>query len=96
MVSSRKKFSQKTKTEVAIEAIKEQKTAAEITSKFHVHATQITRWKKQALEIIPEAFSRKRKHSEAEHQALIDDLYKQIGKLTVECEWLKKNSTLSS
>lgn len=96
MASNRKKFTQKTKTKVAIEAIKEQRTSAEITSKYGVHATQITRWKKQALEIIPEAFSKKRKRAEVAHQELIEDLYKQIGKLTVECEWLKKNSIIST
>ncbi len=90
MANQRKRFNQKTKTKVAIEAIKEQKTTAEISSEYKVHATQITRWKKQAIEIIPQAFSRKHKRSEAAQQELIDDLYKQIGKLSVECEWLKK------
>ena len=87
----RKRHTQKIKIKVALEAIKGQKTTAEITAKYGVHATQINTWKRQALEIMPKAFSSKRKRSEEKRQNLVDELYKQIGQLTVERDWLKKN-----
>jgi len=92
----RKRHTQQIKIKVALDAIKGQKTTAEITAKYGVHATQINTWKKQVLEIMPEAFSSKRKRSEEEQQNLVDELYKQIGQLSVERDWLKKNVGLSA
>lgn len=91
----RKRHTQQVKMKVALEAIKGQKTTAEITAKYGVHATQINTWKRQALEIMPEAFFSKKKRSDAEQQNLVDELYKQIGQLSVERDWLKKNVALS-
>lgn len=90
MSVTRKKHSQQIKVKVALEAIKGQKTTAEITSKYGVHATQVATWKKRVLAILPEAFSTSKHHSEDDQQALIDELYRQIGQLTVERDWLKK------
>jgi transposase-like protein len=84
------KHSTPTKVKVALEALKGEKTTAEITAKHSIHATQINTWKKAALEILPEAFSSKRKRQENDQQALIDELYKQIGQLKVENYFLKK------
>jgi transposase len=91
MTISRKKHSAQTKAKVALEALKGDKTTADITTKYGIHATQINHWKKAVLEIIPEAFSSKRKRKEDDQQALIEELYKQIGQLKVENEFLKKN-----
>ena len=90
MALTRKRRSTQTKVKVALEAIRGTRTTAEISSQYSVHATQINTWKKQALEAIPEAFSSKRKRQEDDQQALVDELYKQIGQLTVERDWLKK------
>jgi len=90
MSVTRKKHSQQIKVKVALEAIKGQKTTAEITSKYGVHATQIATWKKRVLAVIPDAFSTSKRRSEDDQQALIDELYRQIGQLTVERDWLKK------
>ena len=68
----------------------DEKTIAEITAKYGIHATQINLWKKAVLTVLPEAFSSKRKRQEEDQQALIDELYKQIGQLKVENEFLKK------
>ena len=91
MGNIRKKHSTQTKMKVALEAIKGEKTTAEISSKYGIHSTQVTNWKKQAIDILPEAFSGKRKKLEDAQQELIDELYKQIGQLKVENEFLKKN-----
>ncbi len=90
MAGIRKRHSQHIKVKVVVEAIKGQLTTAELTSKYGVHASQITTWKKRALEVLPEAFSPVRKRSDTEQQALIDERYKPIGQLTVERDWLKK------
>lgn len=90
MTISRKKHTTQTKVKVVLEALKGEKTTAEITAKYGIHSTQINNWKKAALEVIPEAFSSYRKRQEDDQQALIDELYKQIGQLKVENEFLKK------
>jgi len=90
MTISRKKHSTQTKVKVALEALKGEKTTAELTTKYSIHATQINNWKKAVLEVLPEAFSNKRKRQEDDQQTLIDELYRQIGQLKVENEFLKK------
>ena len=90
MTISRKKHSTQTKVKVVLEALKGEKTTAEITAKYGIHSTQINNWRKAAIELIPEAFSSNRKRQENDQQALIDKLYKQIGQLKVENEFLKK------
>ena len=90
MTISRKKHSTHTKVKVVLEALKGEKTTAELTAKYGIHSTQINNWKKAAIEAIPEAFSSHRKRQEDDQQALIDELYKQIGQLKVENEFLKK------
>ena len=91
MTTTRKKHSIQTKVKVALEAIKGEKTASEITSNYGIHISQVNNWKKQALDSIPDAFSGKRKKHDADQQELIDELYKQIGQLKVENDFLKKN-----
>lgn len=91
MSISRTKHSVQFKTKVALAALKGDQTIAEMTAKYGVHATQINRWKKAALTILPEAFSNKRQRQNDDQQALVDELYKQIGQLKVENEFLKKN-----
>jgi len=78
------------KAKVAIEALKEQKTIAELSSFFGIHTTQITKWKKQALEILTQGFSGKREQKTRNDSELIQELYRQIGRLKVEVDFLKK------
>src|SRR5579859_5301966 len=82
------------KAKVALEAIKEQKTIAELSSIYAVHATQITKWKKKALDFIQQIFSDKLQQQAKSDDEMIAELYKQIGKLQVEKDWLKKKTGL--
>lgn len=78
------------KAKVAIEAIKEQKTIGELASVYGIHPTQITKWKRKALDFISQIFSDKFQAQVKHDDELIQELYKQIGKLQVERDWLKK------
>jgi len=91
MTSVRKKHTIQTKVKVAIEAIKGEKTGSQITSKYGVHLSQVNTWKKRALASIPDAFSKNKTKQTEEQQTLIDELYKQVGQLKVENDFLKKS-----
>ena len=85
----RKSYSGKLKAKIAVEVIREQDTLSEISSKFEVHRVLLARWKKEAIDGLPEIFSKKSNKNNNNNQ-LIDNLYKQIGQLKVENDWLKK------
>ena|SRR3989344_9000948 len=78
------------KAKVAIEAIKETKTIAELANQYALHPTQITIWKGKALEILIQGFSTQQKQREKDNTDLIQELYRQIGRLKVEVDFLKK------
>lgn len=78
------------KTKVALAAIKEIKTLAELSSAYGVHTTQIRRWKEVALNALANCFSEVRRLRQENQDELIQNLYQQIGQLKVELDWLKK------
>ncbi|MCL0040587.1 transposase [Thermodesulfovibrionales bacterium] len=87
----RKKYNSSFKSKVAIEAIKGDKTIAEISSSFEIHRDQIQKWKKTALDGIPRLFSEEQSSKEKRNsEKLIDELYRQVGQLKVENDWGKK------
>jgi transposase-like protein len=92
MAGTRRRFTAEFKVRVVRAALREDKTLAELAGEFGVHPNQITEWKRQALEALPEVLGR-RKQADAraaeEHEAR---LYQQIGQLQVELEWLKKKA----
>lgn len=86
----RKKHDKNLKARVALEAIKGEKTIAEIASEYKVHPNQVGQWKKKALSGIPDIFERGENKKNKELKNEKDDLFKQIGKMKVENDWLKK------
>ncbi len=92
--NKRKQHSAQFKAKVALEAIKGEKTIAEIASQHSVHPTMIHGWKRQLLDGASELFERGSKPSqvEAETSAQIDELYRQIGRLKVERDFLANRS----
>jgi len=91
----RRSFSADLKARIALEAIKGQRTIQEIASHYGVHPNQVTQWKRQAIEALPEAFADRRSKADESEEALKAELYQQIGQLQVELDWLKKKSGLS-
>jgi transposase-like protein len=88
----RKKHSAEFKAKVALEALREARTAAEIGSQYAIHATQVAKWKKQALDGLSEIFSLGKGQEARAQDELVPKLYQQIGELKVELDWFKKKS----
>jgi len=88
----RKRYSAKFKAQVALSAIREEKTLSELSSEFGIHANQIVRWKKEFLSRAEEIFSREADKRNQDAEAREAELYRQIGQLKVELDWLKKKS----
>lgn len=90
----RKSFSPEFMAKVALAAIKGDMTTAELSSKYEVHRSQINNWRKRALEELREIFRGKRDKSIKDSEKVIDELYRQIGQLKVENDWLKKKAAM--
>ena len=91
MAGKRRTISAALKAKVALAAAKGDKTTAELSAKFGVHASQITSWKKQLLTGVPDLFADGRSRKE-ESSPDEQELYEQIGRLKMEVEWLKKKA----
>ena len=89
-MSKRKSYNKQFKARIALEALKGDRTIAEIASDHEVHPNQVTQWKKELLEGAPELFERKGKRKKPEKDTEKDELYRQIGKMKIENDWLKK------
>jgi transposase-like protein len=91
MSKKRKIHAPEFKAKVSLGAIKGLKTTSELASRYQVHPVQISTWKKQAVERLPESFKRgKAAKQPLTEQALTAPLYEEIGRLKMELDWLKK------
>ena len=95
MKSLRSKYPPSCKAKVALEAVKEEKTSAELSSQYQVHPGQIRNWKGTLKKGAVDLFNGNRKKAEDNKEELIQELYRQIGQLKVELGWVKKNLNLS-
>jgi transposase len=89
MSNKRKKYSADFKAKVALAAIRNEETTAELAQRFGVHPTMITSWKKSLLDGATDIFD---KHQKAKKQGdtQVDELHRQIGKLKVENDFLSR------
>lgn len=85
-------YSVEFKSQVALAAIRGDKTLSEIASEYEVHPNQISRWKKEALENFSAIFNQKKKDNKElkVKQQELDVALKKLGEMTVENEWFKK------
>ncbi|MBV6628306.1 MAG: transposase [Rivularia sp. (in: Bacteria)] len=90
MKTSRRKFTAEFKARVALEAVKEHHTLAELSKKYEVSHVVISRWKKEFLEKMSIVFSTGSAQQE-EPTVDAEKLYAQIGQLKVENDFLKKS-----
>ncbi|WP_192812046.1 IS3 family transposase [Sulfobacillus thermosulfidooxidans] len=98
-MAKQKRHSATFKSQVVLEMLKEEKTVSQIAAEYGIHPSQLHRWKRQALENFPQLFTESQalQQQAQAHQQQLTELYAEIGKLTTQVEWLKKNlaSTLT-
>jgi len=89
----RNRYTSAFKAKIVQEAIKEEKTLSQIASENSLHPNQISQWKSLALTGLPTLFERESKAQTdaSNHEKALEELYVQIGKLSTQVAWLKKN-----
>ena len=90
MKAKRRKFTAAFKAKVAIAALKERESLAELSKRYEVHPNMISKWKKEFIDRSSEIFETQ--PPEVDFEAERETLYATIGKLEVERNWLKKIS----
>ena len=78
------------KEKVAIEAIKEAETPGQLASRFAIHPIQVGVWKKAAISAIHQFFALGKAKAKEELEDEREELYKKIGKLEIENDFLKR------
>lgn len=94
MSHKRKQYKSQFKAKVALDAVRGEKTISELASQYEVHPTMINNWKRQLLEEANRLFEPGSEASQAQENqaAQINELYRQIGKLQVERDFLASRS----
>ena len=82
------------KARIALDAIKRQNTIVELASEFGAHANQISIWKKELLDAAPVAFTNGKDNDAEKKEVERDHLYKKVGQLQIEVDWLKKRPAI--
>ena len=89
---AKRKHSPQFKAKLALAALRETETTNELASRFGIHPTQISHWKRQLLEQADTVFADQRSNRSPKGETKDKDLYEQIVRLKMELEWLKKKT----
>lgn len=81
-----------TKAQVGLEALRGLEPVHVIAAKHKVHPVQVSQWKKEVAERLPELFGASRRSTPPRSQAREKELFEEIGRLKMELEWLKKKA----
>jgi transposase-like protein len=92
MSKKRRQHSPDLKARVGLEALKGIEPIHAIAAKYQVHPVQVSQWKKEAAERLPEVFARKADQDAEAARAREKELFEEIGRLKMELEWLKKKA----
>ena len=84
MPRKRRSYPAELKAKVALEALREEATMAELAARYDVHPNLIANWKTQAREQVLVSFSGKHEHQEASREAEIKELRAKVGELVIE------------
>ena len=89
----RKSYTATFKAQVVLELLKEEKTLAQLATRYEVHPNLLRDWKAAALKALPTAFERRDSLVAARvaHEQQVQELYAEIGRLTTQVTWLKKS-----
>ena len=92
MKNGKRQHSAQFKAKVVLEALRGEEAIAVLATRYEVHPTQINKWKRAILDALPGFFGGQpsAEHKARNDEALQDRLYRQIGQLQVENDWLKK------
>lgn len=96
MGKMRKTYSASDKAKIALQALKGDMTLNQLTAKYQVHSTQINARKKRLKERVAEIFKDQQSKEDYGKEALVEELYKKVGQLQLEVDWLKKNLSYST
>ena len=88
----RKRYDSAFKARVALAAVKGDRTLSELASEYGVHGNLISQWKRRLLSNVSRVFEEREDGGERDHQAVVEELHRQIGQLHVELDWLKKKA----
>lgn len=89
MKTTRRKFTSAFKAKVAIDAIKERETLADLSTRYEIHPTVISKWKQEFLELSATIFDNKPPVNEPVQD--LEKLYSKIGQQDMELDFLKKS-----
>jgi transposase-like protein len=92
MAAKRRRIEAALKAKAGLAAVRGDRTTSELAGQFGVHPTQIGQWKRQLVDGAVELFSGDQRRRVENQDALIAELYEQIGRLQMETAWLKKKS----